>query len=399
MINTSKRLWATQGGVFTRSDEAKNAYRLSVEKQSSFPLIDLSIGSTDLAAPESLLNSIAEAIWQPSSSAYCLQAGTVPFQQAVSDWCKKRFDVSVDPKRQVQLLVGAQEGTAHLPMGVLDPGDRAMHLDPCYPSHLGGLQLAAAKILSLPLSPDMGWEPQVDSFAASIWDQLKLFVFGYPHNPTARVGDQDLIDKIMYLGCKHQLVIAHDNPYVDLALEGDAPSLIRSPGWSDCGIEFFSFSKGWCLGGFRIGFAVGAESVINALRNVKTVIGFNQSLALQQGAIKALTDYSDWPKKLHGIYRQRRDGVIKILTEGSWFIPTPDMALYLWMPLPHFVRSRGWTDEKFSTELLKLSGVALLPGSGFGKMGSNWLRLALVRPVEELELAAQRIINVLEKFV
>jgi aspartate/methionine/tyrosine aminotransferase len=69
---------------------------------------------------------------------------------------------------------------------------------------------------------------------------LKLFVLGYPHNPSARVGDQEDLNRIMGFGMRHHLVIAHDNPYVDLALDGVAPSLLLAPGWRDWGVEFFS---------------------------------------------------------------------------------------------------------------------------------------------------------------
>ena len=75
---------------------------------------------------------------------YCLHAGTEAFRQAAAAWCERRFGVAVDAEREVLLLVGSQEGTAHLPMAVLDPGDSALILDPSYPSHRGGLELADA---------------------------------------------------------------------------------------------------------------------------------------------------------------------------------------------------------------------------------------------------------------
>ena len=253
---TSKRLSALGSGVFARSDAAKQTYRERTSQQGGPALVDLSIGSSDLAPPKEVLQSIATAVLQPSSTSYCLQAGVKPFHRAVADWCRQRFGVVVDPDREVQLLVGSQEGTAHLPLAVLDHGDAALHLDPCYPSHSGGLHLAGASVQKLPLSPEHNWRPDLQSIRASQWDQLKLFVLGYPHNPTARVGDQEDLNRIMGFGMRHQLVIAHDNPYVDLALNGVAPALLQAPGWRDWGIEFFSLSKGWCLGGLRLGFAV-----------------------------------------------------------------------------------------------------------------------------------------------
>ena len=94
---------------------------------------------------------------------------------------------------------------------------------------------------------ERNWEPDLQAITPATWEQLKLFVLGYPHNPTARLGSQELLNAVMHRGVSHELVIAHDNPYVDLALEGEAPVLLRSPGWRDWGIEFFSFSKGGAL--------------------------------------------------------------------------------------------------------------------------------------------------------
>lgn len=388
----SKRLAELGNGVFARIDQAKNAYQREPGQRS---LIDLSLGSSDLRPPVEVLEAMASAIDQPASAGYCLEAGTAPFRQAVADWCEQRFGVSVDPDRHVQLLVGSQEGTAHLPLAVLDPGDAALHLDPCYPSHRGGLHLAGASLLSLPLLRERNWEPDLEAITPATWEQLKLFVLGYPHNPTARLGSQELLNAVMHRGVSHELVIAHDNPYVDLALEGEAPVLLRSPGWRDWGIEFFSFSKGWCLGGFRLAFAVGAEPLIQALRQVKAVVDFNQSLALQQGAIHALRHCASWPATLHPVYRERRDRVLAVLRSYGWSIPTPEMALYLWLPLPPQLQLQGMTGESLARQLLERSGVALTPGSGFGPAGRDWLRMALVRPVGELEQAAHRLLDAL----
>ena len=394
---TSKRLNALGSGVFARSDAAKQAYRENASQQAGPALIDLSIGSSAPAPPPTAIPSMCTAVLDPSSTSYCLQAGVKPFHRAVADWCRQRFGIDVDPDREVQLLVGSQEGTAHLPLAVLDHGDPALHLDPCYPSHSGGLHLAGASVQQLPLSQEHNWRPDLQCIRASQWDLLKLFVLGYPHNPTARVGDQEDLNQIMGLGTRHQLVIAHDNPYVDLALDGVAPSLLQAPGWRDWGIEFFSLSKGWCLGGLRLGFAVGAAPLIAALRQTKAVIDFNQSLALQQGGIMALQEFAHWPGQLRPIFRERRDRVVRLLSNRGWTIASPEMAMYLWMPLPAAAIARGWSDEQTAAELLRRSGVALTPGSGFGASGRDWLRMALVRPVDELELAAQRLMDALDE--
>ncbi len=387
---TSRRLGRLGRGVFDRNDRRKQAYRLANAGPQSLPLLDLSLGSTDLSPPAVALEAIEVALRAPESSSYCLHASTRPFREAVAAWSQRRFGVSVDPDREVLLLVGSQEGTAHLPLAVLDPGDSALILDPAYPSHRGGLILADARIERLLLRPEQEWRPNFRALSNSQWDQLRMMVFGFPHNPTAQVGEQSWLAEAMDRGIRHQVVVAHDNPYVDLALDGEAPALLRCPGWRECGIEFFSFSKAWCLGGFRLAFAIGAEHLITALRELKGVVDFNQSLALQRGAIAALADAQDWPQQILGVYRERRDRTLAALHALGWHAPSPSMALYLWLPIPAWAKQQNYNDETLAADLLDQTGVALTPGSGFGSGGDGWLRLALVHPVEDLEAAVAR---------
>ncbi len=405
----SERVARLGSGVFARNDRRKEAYRQrlndcspsaasdlpeghdSPAQQPALPtLLDLSLGSTDLQPPPVALEAIATALQRPESAAYCLHAATLPFRERVAAWAQRRFGVAVDADREVLLLVGSQEGTAHLPLAVLNPGDAALLLDPHYPSHRGGLELASARIELLRLDPARGWRPDFGAIPASGWEALKLMVLGFPHNPTATTGQQAWLDAAVALALQHDIVLAHDNPYVDLALEGEAPALLRHPEWRRCGIEFFSFSKGWCLGGYRIAFAIGAEPLISALRQLKSVVDFNQSLALQAGAIAALDRAPDWPERLRGIYRERRDRMAAALGAEGWTVPEASMALYLWLPLPEAARLRGLDSEAMAAALLEATGVCLTPGNGFGAAGEGWQRLALVHPAEALEAGAAR---------
>ena len=385
----SERLKRLGSGVFARMDQRKRSYAARATAAQLHPLLDLSLGSTDLQPPPEVLAAMAAQLTQPASSGYCLQAGTLPFREAAAAWVQQRFGVQVDPLQEVLLLVGSQEGTAHLPLALLNPGDRALLLDPCYPSHRGGVLLAGGEPLLLPLQLEDGWRPCFERLPCSEQQQLKLLMLGYPHNPTATTGNQGWLDEGLALAKREGAVLAHDNPYVDLALEGEAPALLRSSGWRENGIEFFSFSKGWCLGGFRLGFAVGAAALIEALAQVKAVVDFNQSLALQAGAKIALTQLPHWPQQLKPIYKQRRDAMAAALKAGGWIVPPSSMALYLWMPLPPRLLALG--SEAACSWLLERSGVALTPGIGFGAGGEGWLRLALVAEIDQLQQAAKRL--------
>jgi aspartate/methionine/tyrosine aminotransferase len=391
----SERVAQLGSGVFSRNDARKLAYAQGQNGAQGClngrpALLDLSLGSTDLPPPPAAIEAIAQRLHHPASASYCLHGATLPFREAVAAWALCRFGITVDPETEVQLLVGSQEATAHFPLVVTDPGDGALLLDPCYPSHRGGLVLASVRPTLLPLRADQGWCPDFGQLPASVWDQLKLMVLGFPHNPTATTGDQSWLDGAMARAIDHDIVLAHDNPYVDLALEGEAPALLRHPDWRRQGIEFFSFSKSWCLGGYRLAFAIGAAPLIAGLRQLKSVVDFNQSLALQAGAIAALEQAPHWPQQLREVYRLRRDGMVRALAAAGWSVSQPSMALYLWLELPPVAKERGLDSEGFCAALLEATGVCLTPGIGFGPGGEGWLRLALVHPLPQLEAAAAR---------
>ena len=155
----SERVRGLGSGVFARNDRRKQAYAAAAAAQGLPPLLDLSLGSTDLQPPAVAMEAIRRQLGEPQSAAYCLHGATRPFREAVAAWAQRRFAVAVDPDREVLLLLGSQEGTAHLPLAVLNPGDQALLLDPYYPSHRGGLQLASAQPRVLPLSAERGYAP------------------------------------------------------------------------------------------------------------------------------------------------------------------------------------------------------------------------------------------------
>ena len=379
------RRFDRRSNVFSAMDQAKAEAR----RHHGQHLIDLSLGCTDQPPPPQVTAAIAQALEQHSSSAYCLHAATRPLRVSVAAWIQRRFAVTVDPDSQVQVLVGSQEGTAHLPLAVLEPGDHGLILDPGYPSHLGGLQLASARIQRLPLDPEDGWRPSFASLSHGERETLRLMVLGFPHNPTATVGSQDWLDEAMAMARRHDILVAHDNPYVDLALDGEAPCLLHSPGWQERGIEFFSLSKSWCMGGFRIAFAVGAAPLIQALQQVKSWIDFNQSVAIQAGAMVALDQLEDWPARLRRLYRRRRDHMVQAMAATGWPVTPRPMALYLWDRLPSAAATMD--SLSFCLKLVQDTGVALTPGSGFGDAGQGHVRMALVVEEPLLTEAAQRV--------
>jgi aspartate/methionine/tyrosine aminotransferase len=359
-------------------------------------LIDLSLGSSDLPTENHILEAIAQSVHDPSTHGYLLFRGTQNFRQAAAQWYEQKFGIPVNPETEVLPLIGSQEGTAHLPLAVLNPGDFALLLDPGYPSHAGGVYLASGQIYPMPIKPENNFLPVFSDIPVTVLAQSRLMVLSYPHNPTSAIAPLSFFQEAVAFCQHHNIVLVHDFPYVDLVftetetpnLKSPVPSILQADPEKSVSIEFFTLSKSYNMGGFRIGYAIGNPELIQALKQIKATIDFNQYLGILNGAIAALTGPQNGVKSALAIFRQRRDTFIKALHSIGWNVPTPQATMYIWAKLP-----TQWShnSREFCTELVKKTGVAASPGIGFGKFGEGYVRFALVQEPEILVTAVERI--------
>ncbi|MBD0336327.1 MAG: LL-diaminopimelate aminotransferase [Cyanobacteria bacterium Co-bin13] len=384
-MQIAKRMEPLQANVFADMDRAKTQAIANGQQ-----VIDLSLGSSDLPTPQHVLDAIATALPDPQSHGYCLFSGTQAFRQAAADWYTRKFGVAVDPETEVLLLVGSQEGTAHLPLALLNPGDFALLMDPGYPSHAGGVYLASGQIYPMPLRAEDGFLPRFDEIPSAVLEQSRLMVLSYPHNPTTASAPLSFWQEAVAFCQKHDLVLAHDFPYADVTFTGKpAVSVLQADPDKTVSIEFFSMSKSYNMGGFRIGYAIGNPSIIKALRQVKANVDFNQYRGIQRGAIAALNGPQDCVQQTVNTFRQRRDACAQAMQKIGWRnVNIPEATMYIWAKLPE-----PWAQDSidFCTRLVQATGVAMAPGRGFGKAGEGYVRIALVHPPEVLAAAIEKV--------
>jgi aspartate/methionine/tyrosine aminotransferase len=395
-IQFANRLKPLQYNLFADMDTAK-----SVAVASGKELIDLSLGSSDLPVDNHVLGAISESIYNPSTHGYLLFRGTQQFREIVAQWYEQKFGIPVNPDTEVLPLIGSQEGTAHLPLAILNPGDFALLLDPGYPSHAGGVHLAGGQIYTMPLKAENNFLPILTDIPPSVLSQSKMMVLSYPHNPTSAIAPLSFFEEAVEFCQQHDIVLVHDFPYGDVVFTEDetadnqsiAPSIFQADREKSISIEFFSMSKSYNMGGFRIGYAIGNAKLIQALKQLKATIDFNQYLGILNGAIAALTGSQQGIKNTVATFRQRRDIFIKALNSMGWQVPTPLATMYIWAKLPE-----PWSKDsiKFCTELVKQTGVAASPGVGFGASGEGYVRFALVRDASTLEIAVSKIAEFLQ---
>ena len=397
------RLKPLESNVFADMDSAK-VKALASGKQ----IIDLSLGSSDLPAAVHVVDAIADSLKDSSTHGYLLFHGTGGFRQAAAKWYEEKFRIPVDPETEVLPLIGSQEGTAHLPLALLNPGDYALLQDPGYPSHAGGVYLAGGQIYPMPLKAETDYLPVFADIPSSVLARSRMMVLSYPHNPTTALATLDFFREAVTFCHKHDIVLVHDFPYADLVFEDNnngeivagnkdkniasssslAPSIFQADIDKSTSIEFFTLSKSYNMGGFRIGYAIGNAQLIKALRQIKAVVDFNQYRGILNGASAALTGPQDIVKTAVETFCERRNAFIEALASIGWHVPTPKATMYVWAKLPE-----AWSQNSidFCTKLVGRTGVVASPGAGFGKSGEGYVRFALVREPAVLTTAVERI--------
>ncbi|RIH83005.1 LL-diaminopimelate aminotransferase [Meiothermus luteus] len=367
-------------GVFLEMDAAKAQARAQ-----GMEVVDLSIGASDLPPPPEALKALKEAVDDPSTYGYCLKSGTLPLLEAAVAWYARRYGLELDPKREALVLIGSQEGLAHLLLAVADPGDGLLMCEVAYPSYFGAAQVAGLETHLMPLGKDL--LPDLWAVPEGVARRARALLLNYPNNPTAALASGEFFAEALAFCRRYDLLLIHDNPYLDQALE-PTPSPLALPGGRERVVELFSFSKSYHLAGFRLGFALGNAEAIASLEALKAPIDFNPYLGVQRMGMAALQIPEERLRADAQTWARRREAMVEALAQQGWEVSLPRAGMYLWARLPP---GCPLDDLSFTKELVASTGVALAPGRAFGPGGVGHVRFALVHPEEVLCQSAQRI--------
>jgi LL-diaminopimelate aminotransferase len=350
-------------------------------------VINLGVGDPDLPTPSHIVDALMEAATDPRSHRYPPYGGTADFRAAVARWYARRFGVALDPEREVLALIGSKEGLAHLPWAVLNPGDVALVPDPGYPVYRAATILADGEPYPVPLRPERGFLPELDSIPAGVLARARMVFFNYPNNPTGAVAPREFFEEAVAFARRHDLLLVHDNSYSEIAYDGyRPPSVLEVPGAKDVAVEFHSLSKTYCMTGWRVGFVVGNAQAIGALARLKTNVDSGVFRAILHAAVAALDGPDDALRERLQAYQSRRDRMLWTLRRLGWQPPQLRATFYVWLPTP-----RGQPSAEFAAEVLERTGVVVTPGVGYGRQGEGYVRLSLTVPDPRLDEALRRL--------
>ena len=357
-------------------------------------VIDLGAGDNDMPPPADVVGAMNEALADPAMSKYGFQLGLPEFRRAASNYVQRRFGHRFDPMAEVLPLVGSKEGLAHLPFGVVNPGEVVVVPEPGYQAYLGGAILSGAEAYVYPLVASNGFLLDLERVPERLLARTGLVYLNYPNNPTAAVAPLDYLARTVAICRDRGIVIAYDNAYCDLTFDGyRAPSIFDVPGAREVAVEFFSLSKSFSMTGWRIGFAVGHRDLIGALTKIKSYTDTGPFLAVQRAGVVALDRAEEFVGPVRAELERRRNAGVAALTAEGLVVEPPQAAMYLWVPLP-----AGVPSAQFSRFALESHGVVTLPGSGFGPAGEGFFRIALTVGAERLAEGVGRLGRALTEF-
>jgi alanine-synthesizing transaminase len=377
--------------VFTIIDGLKIEAR-----RAGIDVIDLGFGNPDIPSPELAVEKLCEAAHNTRNHRYSASRGIPKLREAVAQLYKRRFDVDLDPEREVITTIGSKEGFSHLMWVLLGPGDAALVPSPSYPIHIWGPLLAGAAAREIPMSTDGNFiERMREAYEYSL-PKPRVIVLSFPHNPTTACVDLEFFQQVVDFAREHEVVVVHDNAYAELGFDGyRPPSILQAEGAKECAVELYSMTKSFSMAGWRVAYLVGNSEVVQGLAKLKSYLDYGTFQPIQIAATVTLREEPDFPAEVGKVYQGRRDALIDGLHRIGWEVPRPRGTMFAWAPIPEPYADLG--SVEFASMLVKEAEVATSPGIGFGPGGEGYVRFALIENEQRIHQAIRNLRRTLTK--
>lgn len=383
-VKPADRLSAVQEYYFSR--KLKEVAMLNAQGQD---IISLAIGSPDMPPSKQTVDKLCETAAQPTAHGYQPTVGIPELRQAMANFYKRWYDVDLDPKTEIQPLIGSKEGILHTTLAFCNPGDEVLVPNPGYPTYTSLSKILGAKIVNYNLREDNGWQPDFEELEKMNLDRVKLMWTNYPNMPTGGNARMKTYEKLVDFARRHGIVVVNDNPYSFILNEGKKMSILQVPGAKECCIEFNSMSKSHNMPGWRVGMCASNPEFISWILKIKSNIDSGTFRGIQLAAAEALNTNDDAWHKEYNVenYLRRRKIAEEIMTVlGCTFDPS-QVGMFLWGKIPE----KYANVEDLTERILHEARVFVTPGFIFGSNGQRYLRISLCAKDEKMAEALQRI--------
>ena len=350
-------------------------------------MINLSIGAPNRPTPEWIVEVMKGNLSNPAYHTYPPQHGAPELLEAVADWYRKRFEVTLNPDENVLITVGIKEAIFNALHALVNAGDSILVPDPGYPTYFEAVLFTGGKLLTYDGDVDpIASLDEIESLARLY--KPKMVIVNYPSNPTGRVANREYYDRLSELSGKYGFVVMSDLAYSEIAFDNlEVNSYFEARQNLELGLEYFAFSKTYNMAGWRVGAIVAEKRLLDAVKLYKSKIDSNVFYPIQLAAAAALKSTPDsYYRELREIYQGRRDAIIEGLKASGLTFTAPQGAMYVWVSPPE-----GTDPWSFTEKLYREYGILVVPGTAYGINGSKKVRMGLVQEVEAMKDAARRL--------
>ena len=350
------------------------------------PIINMGIGSPDLPAHPNVVTALKESFSNPKIHQYQSYQGIPELRIAIAKFYLRHYHVNANPDSEILPLLGSKEGIMHISMAFLNPGDKVLIPNPGYPTYQSVTRLLQATPVFYDLSPENGWQPDLEALNQMDLNGVKIMWVNYPNMPTGANAKQETFRKLIDWVRERKILLVNDNPY-SFILTDRPQSMLSVPGAMEVGMELNSLSKSFNMAGWRVGMVLGNKENIKALLKVKSNMDSGMFLGIQKGAIAALNINEIWFEQLNNTYTKRRKLIFKLAALLNTEFDLRSSGLFVWAKLKDTNKSSVEVIE----EILQKHNLFITPGSIFGSLGEGYIRFSLCVKEDQINKAIKRI--------
>jgi N-succinyldiaminopimelate aminotransferase len=353
--------------------------------------VNLSQGFPDFDGPPVIVDD-AMAAFRAGHNQYGRSMGVLPLVNAVARHQQRRYGIELDPLTQVVCTAGATEALAATMIGLLDPGDEVLLLEPFY----DGYPAVIAMCQAVPKVATLRWPDfrlPIDELRALITPRTKMVVLTTPHNPTGRVFSVEELDALAALCVHHNLIAVCDEVYEHLTYGVPHTPLATRPGMAERTVTVSSTGKTFSYTGWKVGWAAGPAHLVAGVQRAHQFLTFCAATPLHVAMGAALDRLDDeFVSTLQSEYRARRDQLVDTLRACGFTVAVPEGAYFA---LADFSALSDDDDRTFARHLIEQAGVAAIPPSAFYAVdkndGRSLLRFAFCKQAKTLNEADRRL--------
>ena len=379
MTVVAKRLHTVEEYYFSKK---LKAVRALVSKGA--PVINLGIGSPDLPPHPSVIEALKTSLLDPRAHKYQSYQGLPELRDAISNFYKNNYDVSLNPENEILPLMGSKEGIMHISMAYLNQEDAVLIPNPGYPTYSAVAKLLGAVPVYYDLNKAQDWQPDIAKLQSKDLSKVKLMWVNYPHMPTGTTGDKARLQSLIEFATKHNILLVNDNPY-SFILNNQPQSILNFKGAKACCLELNSLSKCFNMAGWRVGMLCGANHHIQNVLKVKSNMDSGMFYGIQKGAIAALNISKQWFDNLNAVYEKRRLLVWELASQLGCTYDKNSSGMFVWAKLPN-----SYNSEQFIDDLLDQKHIFIAPGTIFGSNGAGFVRFSLCADENAIKEAIKR---------